>query len=628
MASLYCERADCYNKSFTRCGICASLDLPAPFGQYCSRDCQVWCYQSHGVFHKALNSSDRHRVSFTGIVETIALALKDASLRRLLPPIRSDGVIAILLTGCRDATEGAADYIKLYELIVQMEIYPPSWIHSVEITLSGPELTSHIPYCHPSGKLKVFRLCGRLQRLFPPTATSNPAALDGTCISPFSTTSEKVNVSHYGSFNAYNGAPALAPAEALWNYCCVIVRHPGYSHPKQKSADKHSEPTLLEQWKPAMELLLQREVLVITTGYSEQPAAVTTTPAPISPMESQTSYKTAEPNKSSPPFDRHPATGGSPAIHTINSPDLAAGSQTPSKSTAGVNVNNISQAPSDAWTHDAVQDEHILDTVFHANIVIPRTRNSYFLPRKPHTATTHSPSSMPSISSAENSPSTATSTITLKKSISVFSHDIFYMAFQGRRHPAVTKQIAFYTFMAKNNAMVREIALQLAQDIGGGRLRLPIEMTSAELELHAHGLNHKKHPFEKQLLQHEILAQQKQSSPGTATDAGSKHTHTNTVSSAGTPSNAPSASVPLLNPAKSAVTAPNSLNNSPYTSVRKEFPTVVSQMPEPVHSTAIASAGTGSMRVRFSDSTKLGGASSVGDSMLLPNLPQLTFTRK
>lgn len=673
MTDGFCERLECNNPVFIRCDVCPQLDLPHHFGQYCSADCQRWCYQSHNIFHKVLEGSDRNRVSFTGIVETIALAIKDCSLRRIIPPVRCDGVMSVLLTGCRDSMEGAADYFKLYDLLIQMEVYPPNLITCLEVTLSGPELTSHIPYCHPSGKLKVFRLCGRLQRLFPPTTTSNPAALDANFVSPFSTTNEKINASHYGSFNAYNGAPALAPADALsWNYCCVIMRHPGFSHPKQKTSRgkvDSREPSLLEQWAPAVELLLQKGVLVITTGYSEQqrqpPTPLQANPCPL---QAHGQHKQCEKegvtnilNDSSPSFARHKYNSCS-AAGAVSSPETAASLIGTARDAADRNrEHHIFDLSEDWWTHDAVNDENILSTLFQVNVVIPRTRNPFFLPHK-HFATksknqtsvnfaTQGLSSLPG--SSDKSPQT---NITLKKAISELNNDVFYLAFQGKRDLAVTRQIDFFNFMAQHNSQLREVAQSMARDIGGGRLRLPLHLSTAELELEAHGRFVQRNPPEMRLLQHEILAIQKKTSPAQSNKRNLHHdaplsaqetpnsteqqtTHNAEQVSAESPP--PVFNMPISSPPSSAKQrkGAHKLNEVDQRSALEVTAHDLVQAEAPV-STVDPGSDRGLLRMHFTEPSSaksstavykpvswMTGSSSIPSTETL-KLPQLTFTRR
>eukprot|EP01032_Pedospumella_encystans_P025907 gene25907-29265_t len=219
-----------------------------------------------------VETANKSVLSFQGIAESIALAMKDASTRYLLPDLGDSQTVSILLAGCRDFVEGSVDFYTLYEMLIALDVFPGKTIQYLEVTLCGPELTSRPPFYHPSGRVKVVRASGRLQRQFPASTTSTP--LPELAVSQFSSTVDIVNASHYVSFNTYNGAPAVAPAAALYDiFSCVFIRQPGFSISKdsllQRSPQKEGILSMLEQWVPAIKLLLNSGVLVLVAEYPD-----------------------------------------------------------------------------------------------------------------------------------------------------------------------------------------------------------------------------------------------------------------------------------------------------------------------------------------------------------------------
>ena len=85
------------------------------------------------------------------------------------------------------------------------------------------------------------------------------------------------------------------------------------------SGSPHEKESLLEQWAPAVRLLLECNLLVVVTGYSDPPLC-----------------------------------------------------------SESVNAVTAGSSSATEWTHDALVDEHVLSDYFSANIVVPRTYNPIF----------------------------------------------------------------------------------------------------------------------------------------------------------------------------------------------------------------------------------------------------------
>jgi hypothetical protein len=522
--------------------------MPTSFGQFCSRDCQMLAYNSHTLAHRLMVALNTKAQSVGRLVESVAVALKDAANRRILPSLRNGTVLSILLIGCKDFVEGNVDFFRLYERLIGLELYAPECSFTLEVTLVGPELTSRAPFHHPSGRVTVVRLCGRLQRIFPPDATYNPLAECYVNVGSFSHTVHKVNVSQYMSFNTYDGSPAYAPASVLsTHYHCAFLRNPGLglsttgnnssiSSPGTTASTRSPpnsktqlvEPTLQEQWAPAVKLLQDAGLLTFVlncchVGAKSQPqkgapdlvlpaihASPTAGKHPSSDGAGSTSSVIASPAALSPSGSpAHPADSsytspggayrklGAPVYTPVAAPEYtqsSSGGRGPRRS---------------AFNAAVVLDEHVLDTVYQASIMVPHT----CLP----CSACHSAASSGSEVVTSSSGHSAKKMVPTECNGSNYPSSCMYLALQGRRGSAVSAQIEFFHYMAQHNAALREAALQLASDLGTGRIHLAGELTQTELEQEAIRRNMLLHPLQHQLLQHELLTQMRQqSSPGAA----------------------------------------------------------------------------------------------------------------
>eukprot|EP01032_Pedospumella_encystans_P010159 gene10159-11897_t len=483
--------------------------MPSSIGQYCSRDCQLVSCPFHNPIHNLVETANKSVLSFQGIAESIALAMKDASTRYLLPDLGDSQTVSILLAGCRDFVEGSVDFYTLYELLVALDVFPGKAIQYLEVTLCGPELTSRPPFYHPSGRVKVVRASGRLQRQFPVSTTST--SLPELAVSQFSSTIDIVNASHYVSFNTYNGAPAVAPAAALYDsFSCVFIRQPGFSITKasllQRSPQKEGILSMLEQWVPAIRLLLNSGVLVLVAEYPDHdsdgqngtstnnnkiPSLEASHNLQLPPVSPTTQANSADRNKAQQKvtFSTHQSP---PSNHL---------------SPASTKHNTTSPTKTPTPSNTETSAEYYLDLTFHANIVIPATPYPFrrqkwsapfpvlfpYPPAVPHPEVYeplryfHSSGEellMAEISSDDSSAKASN-----------------YM--QGSRDPQVTHQIKFFTSMAELNAHLRNTCLLIARELGAGLLRLPLHWPPEELELEAHRRDMILNPLKKQLLEKE-----------------------------------------------------------------------------------------------------------------------------
>jgi ferredoxin len=521
--------------------------MPTSFGQFCSRDCQMLAYNSHTQAHRLMVALNTKAQGVGRLVESVAVALKDAANRRLLPSLRNGTVLSILLVGCRDFVEGNVDFFRLYERLIGLELYALECSFTLEVTLVGPELTSRAPFHHPSGRVTVVRLCGRLQRMFPPDATYNPLAECYVNVGSFSHTVHKVNVSQYMSFNTYDGSPAYAPTSVLsTHYHCAFLRNPGLglsttgnnssisspgttasTRSPPNSKHKLVEPTLPEQWAPAVTLLQDAGLLTFVlncchVGAKSQPQkgasdlvlpAIHSSPTagkhPSSDGAGSTSSVIARPAAPSPS-----GSPAHPADSSYTSPNsafrkLGAPVYTPVAAPEYTDSGSGGRGPQRNATNAAVVlDEHVLDTVYQASIMVPHT----CLP----CSACHSAVSSGEVVTSSSGHS-AKKMVSTECRESYYPSSCMYLAFRGRRGSAASAQIEFFQYMAQHNAALREAALQLASDLGTGRIHLAGDLTQTELEQEAIRRNMLLHPLQHQLLQHELLTQMRQqSSPGVA----------------------------------------------------------------------------------------------------------------
>jgi hypothetical protein len=383
--------------------------------------------------------------------------------------------------------------------------------------------------------------------MFPPDATYNPLAECYVNVGSFSHTVHKVNVSQYMSFNTYDGSPAYAPASALsTHYHCAFLRNPGLglsttgnnssiSSPgttgstRSPPSSKHklTEPTLQEQWAPAVNLLQDAGLLTFVlncchvsakkqqqTGASDLvlPAIQSSPTAGLrcSDRGGLTSSGIASPTAPSPGGNpAHPAdssyTSPSGALRKLGAPvytPVAA----PEYTQSGRGGRGRRRSAINATV---VLDEHALDTVYQASIMVPHT----CLP----CSACHSAASSGTEVATSSSGNSAKNMVQTECNGSNYPSSCMYLAFRGRRGSAVSAQIEFFQYMAQHNAALREAALQLASDLGTGRIHLAGDLTQTELEQEAIRRNMLLHPLQHQLLQHELLTQMRQqSSPGVA----------------------------------------------------------------------------------------------------------------
>lgn len=202
-----CQSPGCSNTETNQCGKCKQLGLSACFGRYCSKECQEVSFASHKLIHTVFKSAEN---SVFQIPETIALALKEAEFKSRLPVLdETTAVLSILLVGCNDDVEGSVAYSRLFKFLAAF-VYPN--LQRIELTLCGPMVSNMPVRAQAAGKVKITQRTGPMQTLFP-------------------------------------------TVESLSAFSCAVVMQPGLSD-------------LLLSWTPAMQLLVESNVLTITTGYS------------------------------------------------------------------------------------------------------------------------------------------------------------------------------------------------------------------------------------------------------------------------------------------------------------------------------------------------------------------------
>ena len=431
------------------------------------------CYKQHDELHKVIDSLMQRSSDENIFIDALAVAIKEATCKYLLPRSLGKGMFSLLFVGCRDYVEGSVDYYQLYERLVDLEVFAPGEMCGLEVTLSGPELTSRAPFHHPSGRLTVMRLCGRVQRLFPKNTTSSTQSpASGSYVDEnFSSTADKVSASHYGSFNAWNGAPALAPSHTLAaKYSCVVMRNPGLGGTTTPAASSsstvHTEVPLVDQWKPAVQVLLDSELLVVVLNICEQERTVgLVLPLVGSPQQQQQLFQST--------------------VYPSSSTSRKFGAVDPS-------------------VYSVCQDEQALGERYRARIVLPHTP----LPRPCHDRA----------GGESNSKGRS------------YPESCMYLAFQGRRSDTDSQHIAFFLYMAEHNPALRQICLQMASEIGTGRLQFPAELAQIQLEQEAIARNLVINPLRSRLLEHE-LQEQMRSKDKQGSPAGGQHNNVSNTSS-------------------------------------------------------------------------------------------------
>lgn len=241
---LVCNNYSCSNSAtFYRCQKCSLLAISKHFGNYCSRECQLKCYQQHDRLHVLIGKTGRRlhelhsrsvtlksnpieiiaKVAACTLPVTILLNLLEISYRcpQHLPVLdQQHNSLTILFVGCTDAVEGQADFEMLFDMLKSF-LYPRLTI--VHITLVGPDISSKALQLHSSSKYSICRTLGRVQRLF---------SVDG-----------RVN----GSYN---------PTTALSKFSFIALMNPNIY------AD------MMSSWDEALQVMLSSNLLVIATSSS------------------------------------------------------------------------------------------------------------------------------------------------------------------------------------------------------------------------------------------------------------------------------------------------------------------------------------------------------------------------
>jgi len=208
-----CE--NCGGHSTTRCSECINkfgITSPSNLGMFCSKECQKACNISHKAIHKAILKASKD-FNNRGINETIAISLKEGSIKGYKPDLFDNNILNIIMIGASDTMENVIEYNKLV-LNLKTILYPE--LKSVNITMCGPRI-SHRP-------LQQFE--------------SN----DETC---YTVTTQN------GLFEVLYPDPSVVKSKFSFG----IILHPGFSD-------------YLLSWKPAMDILVASDILVLTTGYS------------------------------------------------------------------------------------------------------------------------------------------------------------------------------------------------------------------------------------------------------------------------------------------------------------------------------------------------------------------------
>lgn len=237
-----CNNYACSNSTtFYRCQKCSLLAISKHFGNYCSRECQLKCYQQHDQLHERISKTGQrlhelHSRSVTlksnplDVIAKVAACTLPASILlnlleisyscpQHLPALDQQHSLKILFVGCTDAVEGQVDFEMLFDLLKSF-LYPRLTI--MHITLVGPEISSKALQLHSSSKYSICRTLGRVQRLF---------SVDG-----------RVN----GSYN---------PTTALSTYSFIALMNPNIYGD-------------MASWDEALQVMLCSGLLVIATSSS------------------------------------------------------------------------------------------------------------------------------------------------------------------------------------------------------------------------------------------------------------------------------------------------------------------------------------------------------------------------
>lgn len=237
-----CNNYTCSNSTtFYRCQKCSLLAISKHFGNYCSRECQLKCYQQHDQLHERIGKTGQRlhelysrsmtlksnpldvtaMVAACTLPASILLILVEISYRcpQHLPALDQQHSLKILCVGCTDAVEGQADFEMLFDLLKSF-LYPR--LTFMQITLVGPEISSKALQLHSSSKYSICRTLGRVQRLF---------SVDG-----------RVN----GSYN---------PTTALSTYSFIALMNPNIYGD-------------MASWDEALQIMLCSDLLVVATSSS------------------------------------------------------------------------------------------------------------------------------------------------------------------------------------------------------------------------------------------------------------------------------------------------------------------------------------------------------------------------
>ena len=186
--------------------------LSLKIGRYCSAACQAACFDNHKIFHK-IACDDQ----YTSIAWTVSLALNEVDKfnHHQIPSLDNDGTLSVYLLGCRDSSEredSLSQFTKLYS-ILQCSIYPT--LQQIKVFMSGLEITTG-PLIR-NDKVSIQYLCARGETVI-----------------------KDVDFTH-----------AIA-----------VLLQPGLE-------------VYLDSWEAAFQILLAKNALTITTGYSHQGSRLT-----------------------------------------------------------------------------------------------------------------------------------------------------------------------------------------------------------------------------------------------------------------------------------------------------------------------------------------------------------------